>query len=198
MISEADILIVEDTSSLLMVYEALLARAGYKTVSADTTDVAIVQEELHAPEVILMDVMLPDGNGLELMHRFLKRRPNLRVIVITSNGSMNMAVDAMRHGAFDFLVKPIADDKLLASVAAAMAHKVAPVGTLAPDHPGLEAALTEAMLPLVGHSLEDLERAYIEATISRCDGSLPRASELLQLAPSTLYRKREAWKTGQG
>ena len=57
-----------------------------------------------------------------------------------------------------------------------------------------EIALRDTLRGLVGASLADLEREFIEATIIECNGSIPRAARLLDVSPSTLYRKREAWE----
>ena len=55
-------------------------------------------------------------------------------------------------------------------------------------------AIRDALRTLVGTTLADIEREFIEATIIECKGSIPRAARLLDVSPSTLYRKREAWE----
>ena len=69
--------------------------------------------ETNRPHVVLLDLQLPDGDGLELLQSVRRDAPDTRVIVITANGSINRAVQAMRAGAFDFLVKPFDDARLL-------------------------------------------------------------------------------------
>lgn len=110
------ILLVEDTRSLAMVYRAVLEKSGHKVDIADTlasTRQAIAQKDY---PVILLDLLLPDGDGIEVMGEILAKNPETRVIVITANGSINRAIDAMRKGAFDFLVKPFDEKKLLSAV----------------------------------------------------------------------------------
>jgi DNA-binding NtrC family response regulator len=63
-----------------------------------------------------------------------------------------------------------------------------------PSHAEDEAALRGTLRRLVGATLADIEREFIEATIVECKGSIPRAARLLDVSPSTLYRKREAWE----
>jgi len=103
---QTPLLLVEDTPSLSLVYESVLTRAGHEVNTVPT--IAQAEESLQRSEhpVILLDLALPDGDGLELMTRILRNDPSTKVIVITANGSINRAVEAMRGGAFDFLVKP--------------------------------------------------------------------------------------------
>lgn len=108
------LLLVEDTSSLAMVYRSVLVKAGHVVVSCDTIAQAREAMEQQRFSVILLDLSLPDGDGLELMGDILKG--GAKVIVITANGSINRAIEAMREGAFDFLVKPFDEKKLLSAV----------------------------------------------------------------------------------
>ncbi len=115
------ILLVEDTSSLAMVYRSVLERAGYEVVSCDTILQARDAMVQRSYGVILLDLSLPDGDGLELMADIQKS--GAKVIVVTANGSINRAIEAMRKGAFDFLVKPFDEKKLLGAVESAQEAK---------------------------------------------------------------------------
>jgi len=108
------LLLVEDTSSLAMVYRSVLEKAGHEVVACDTISQAREEMGQQRFSVILLDLSLPDGDGMELMGDILKG--GAKVIVITANGSINRAIDAMRQGAFDFLVKPFDEKKLLGAV----------------------------------------------------------------------------------
>ena len=108
------LLLVEDTSSLAMVYRSVLDRAGHEVVSCNTILQARDAMEQQRFGVILLDLSLPDGDGMELMGDILKG--GAKVIVITANGSINRAIEAMREGAFDFLVKPFDEKKLVSAV----------------------------------------------------------------------------------
>ncbi|WP_425091185.1 sigma-54-dependent transcriptional regulator [Tropicimonas sp. S265A] len=111
-----DILLIEDTPSLQMVYEALLRSAGLSVYSAGTAQEGEALFQEISPRVIVLDLMLPDRDGLELMQSFLAKAPDTQVIVITANGSINRAVEAMRAGAHDFLVKPFDESRFVAAV----------------------------------------------------------------------------------
>ncbi len=108
------LLLVEDTSSLAMVYRTVLEKAGNRVVSCDSIMAAREAMGEQRFSVILLDLTLPDGDGMELMDDILKG--GAKVIVITANGSINRAIEAMREGAFDFLVKPFDEKKLLGAV----------------------------------------------------------------------------------
>jgi DNA-binding NtrC family response regulator len=110
------LLLVEDTSSLSMVYQAVLTRAGHGVTCAATLAEARAACAAAPPRLVLLDLQLPDGDGLELLDDLRRDAPDGRVIVITANGSINRAVQAMRAGAFDFLVKPFDETRLLSAV----------------------------------------------------------------------------------
>lgn len=112
------LLLVEDTSSLAMVYRSVLEKSGHTVVACDTISQAREEMDQQPFSVILLDLSLPDGDGMELMGDILKG--GAKVIVITANGSINRAIEAMREGAFDFLVKPFDEKKLLGAVENAM------------------------------------------------------------------------------
>lgn len=191
-----DVMIVEDTQAMMMLYDSLVKREGLTTCLAENAQEAIFAFATKRPRVILLDLMLPDRDGLDLMDEFLQQDPNLKIVVITANGSMNKAVEAMRLGAFDFLVKPVGDARLMETVRLAVDRAETPVPEARSDREQtLAQTLKEdlAIQKLVGLSFDEIERAIIEATIDRCEGSLPKAADMLKLAPSTLYRKREAW-----
>jgi len=114
--SESPILIVEDTPSLHLIYAAALRKAGHSVVIAETAADAALKFARLSPKVVLMDLRLPDGSGIELTGRFLGQAPETRVIVITSDGTIAKAVEAMRAGAQEFLVKPFDEQRLLSAV----------------------------------------------------------------------------------
>lgn len=115
----APILLVEDTASLQLLYESMLQQAGHAVHLAGTGGEAMLAFAELKPGVVLLDLMLPDCDGLDLLREMLARDPETAIIVITANGSINKAVAAMRGGAHDFLVKPFDENRLLQAVAAA-------------------------------------------------------------------------------
>ncbi|RMH46532.1 MAG: sigma-54-dependent Fis family transcriptional regulator [Alphaproteobacteria bacterium] len=112
----APLLLVEDTPSLSMVYETILRKAGYQVATAFTSAEARAAYDRMRPGIVLLDLLLPDGDGRDILRHVATVDPGCKVIVITANGSVNRAVEAMREGAFDFLVKPFDDRRLLSAV----------------------------------------------------------------------------------
>jgi two-component system repressor protein LuxO len=108
----ARILIVEDTPTQAEVARALLRDLGHEIRVAETGAAAIAQALEWRPDAILMDIELPDFSGFEAMRRLRAEGAEAAVIVVTAHGSVNHAVEAMREGAVDFIVKPFAKARL--------------------------------------------------------------------------------------
>ncbi len=121
-VSRPSVLLVEDTLSLQMVYRSILATAGPRGVVAGNAADGLQQFRAHRPMVVLLDLILPDRDGLEVMRDIQAIQPETRVIAITANGSVNRAVEAMRAGAHDFLVKPFDEGRFLSAVQNALAE----------------------------------------------------------------------------
>jgi DNA-binding NtrC family response regulator len=113
----APLLLVEDTQSLQVLYRSVLVRAGHEVVSAATASDALRLFAQSDIGLVLLDLVLPDRDGLSLMKDMLDLRPETAVIVMTAHGSVGRAVEAMRAGAHEFLVKPFDEARLLSAVA---------------------------------------------------------------------------------
>ncbi|MCF8485453.1 MAG: sigma-54 dependent transcriptional regulator [Rhodobacteraceae bacterium] len=110
------LLLIEDTPSLQMVYRSVLQTAGYEVRAASTAVEGMRLFQESGATTVLLDLMLPDRDGLGLMQEMLVLRPAANIIVITANASINKAVEAMRAGAHDFLVKPFDEARFLGAV----------------------------------------------------------------------------------
>jgi DNA-binding NtrC family response regulator len=99
-----------------MIYQAALKRAGFEVVTCGTASDGQAAFGRLRSNIVLLDLMLPDRTGLEVMRDLLAEAPTTCVIVITANGSINKAVAAMRAGAHEFLVKPIDEQRFLNAV----------------------------------------------------------------------------------
>ncbi len=114
----ARILIVEDLASVAMQFAGILTQAGHQAEIVGSG--AALREALAqgpAPDIVLLDLQLPDCDGLDLLETTPGLAAAAAVIVITADGSMPRAVAAMRLGAHDFLVKPVAPERLQTTVA---------------------------------------------------------------------------------
>jgi two-component system, repressor protein LuxO len=115
------ILIVEDIPALALMYAGHLEKAGYEAVVVDTGAAVLrALAEGEAFSALLLDLQLPDIDGLELLRTNVDLLAKQPVIVVTADGSLSRAIEAMRLGAYDFLVKPLAAKRLLAVVASAV------------------------------------------------------------------------------
>jgi DNA-binding NtrC family response regulator len=108
----AEILLVEDTPSLSQLYVNYLKDLGCRVTAVDTGSAAVAKLASGMPAVALLDLQLPDMNGMDILRSIRQRGLPTEVIVITANGSINTAVEAMREGAADFLVKPFPAERL--------------------------------------------------------------------------------------
>lgn len=116
-----EILLIEDTASLQLVYASVLRNGGHRVQSASNAAEGADKFRQMQPPVVILDLMLPDRDGLDLMAEMLAKRPETRVVVVTANGSINKAVEAMRLGAYEFLVKPFDETRFLSAVDNALA-----------------------------------------------------------------------------
>jgi len=129
------VLLIEDTPSLQLIYRSVLAAAGHQVRAAGTAAEGLLAFAESEADVVLLDLGLPDRDGLDLMADMLATRPETRVVVITANGSINKAVEAMRAGAHDFLVKPFDEERFLAAVQNARRGHGAPTRQIPPRAP---------------------------------------------------------------
>ncbi|HMB69153.1 MAG TPA: response regulator, partial [bacterium] len=107
------IVLIEDRETTRAMVEETFRRNGWDVRSGGTCaeGKAFLDERL--PDLLLTDLQLPDGSGLDLLQRGVGRDPRLPVIVMSAFGTIEIAVEAMKHGAYDFVPKPF-DTKRLA------------------------------------------------------------------------------------
>jgi DNA-binding NtrC family response regulator len=118
--SKGSILVVDDESEIREGLELLLASEGYGVSSAGTGESGLAKLEERPFDLLLLDVSLPDRNGLDLLREIRRRDPHLSVVLITAYGSIDMARQAFKGGAMDYITKPWSNDELLAQVAQAV------------------------------------------------------------------------------
>ena len=118
--SKGSILVVDDESEIREGLELLLKGEGYGVASAETGESGLAKLEEHPFDLLLLDVSLPDRNGLDMLKEIRRRDPELSVVLITAYGSIDMARAAFKNGAMDYITKPWSNDELLAQVAQAV------------------------------------------------------------------------------
>lgn len=112
----ATVLIVDDEAVARKFVRETLSDVGYETLEAGSLEEAHKAIDTGAADIILLDVVLPDGSGLSLLDRIALENPQPPVILITAFGEIDTAVEAMKKGAQDFLQKPLDLDRLKQAV----------------------------------------------------------------------------------
>ncbi|MFC3228906.1 sigma-54-dependent transcriptional regulator [Marinibaculum pumilum] len=113
---QGHVLLVEDSLSLARVYQELIRRDGLSVSHVETGAEALEAIHRETPAVVLLDLHLPDMNGMEVLRAIHAGQLPCAVIVVTAHGSLKLAVEAMRHGAIDFLTKPFDAERLVVTL----------------------------------------------------------------------------------
>jgi len=117
---KGSILVVDDEIEIREGLEALLTSENFQVTLAETGAVGLQKLEDNPFDLMLLDVSLPDRNGLELLREIRLRDPQISIILITAYGSIDMARAAFKGGAQDFITKPWANDELVAQISVAI------------------------------------------------------------------------------
>jgi two-component system, NtrC family, nitrogen regulation response regulator NtrX len=119
----ATVLLVDDEKNILLTLKQALALEGYRTELAASGQVALEVISGKPVDAVLMDVKMPDMDGLTALERIAGTHPRLPVIMMSGHGTIDTAVKATRMGARDFLEKPIARERLLVALRNALTHQ---------------------------------------------------------------------------
>ena len=151
--SAATILVADDDRAIRTVLNQALGRLGYEVRTTGTAATLWQWVDDGVGDLVITDVVMPDENGLDLVPRIRKRRPDLRVIVMSAQNTLLTAVRANERGAFDYLPKPFDLNELIGIVEKALTqpHAVLNNG---------ETRVDEERLPLIGRSpaMQDIYR----------------------------------------
>jgi DNA-binding NtrC family response regulator len=110
------LLIVEDEDTLCESLQRVFAREGYEVDIADSAESAFTLLEDRSYDLIITDIILPGISGIELLAQYRKQNPAQKVIVITAYASLTTAVEAIKAGANDFIIKPLMHDEMKRAV----------------------------------------------------------------------------------
>ena len=117
------VLLIEDSPTLAMAYQEYLAKEAVEVVHVESGLEALAQLGRSIPAVVLLDLNLPDMNGMDILKSVGEQQLPCPVVIITAHGSVDVAVDAMRYGAFDFLTKPFDAKRLIVTLKNALKHR---------------------------------------------------------------------------
>lgn len=116
------ILIADDEPRIRKIMTLLLSQEGYEVKSVENGKEAVAEATLFNPDVILLDQQMPIMDGTEALDKIRLMRPNQVMMLVTAFGTISLAVDAVKKGAYDFIEKPFDNDDLLLKVKRAMEH----------------------------------------------------------------------------
>jgi DNA-binding NtrC family response regulator len=114
------VLIIDDERPVLMTLEALLKRRGYQVDTAPTATQGLKVLKSKSPTLVLLDLRLPDADGLEMLDRIKSESPEVQVIILTAHDSLHNAIESIKRGAYHFISKPYAPEELLSLIEKAL------------------------------------------------------------------------------
>jgi two-component system nitrogen regulation response regulator NtrX len=140
------LLVVDDEPNIIATLSEILSDEGYEVLTANRCEPVQALVDSQLPALVLLDVMLPDGSGIELLKKLKVRHPETEVVMISGHATVDMAVEATRAGAYDFVEKPLSLRRVLPTVARALERR-----SLALDRTA-HAAAEEERFRIVGDS----------------------------------------------
>ena len=114
--SPVNILVIDDEANLRATLSMILRRGGYSVSLAENARSAREMLKVHTFNLVLLDLSLPDMNGIDLLKQIRESHPDLPVLMLTGNASLDTAIQAIRQGARDYMTKPIEPDYILVRV----------------------------------------------------------------------------------
>ena len=164
------ILLVDDDPLFRQVLARALGRRGYAVSAAGSVDEALRRVAEVAPEFAVVDLKMPGDSGLVLIKVLLEVDPNTRIVMLTGYASITTAVEAIKLGAINYLVKPADTEQILAALGRSEGDAEAPV----------------AALPL---SVNRLEWEHIQRVLAQHQGNISATARALNMHRRTLQRK---------
>lgn len=154
----ARVLVVDDELHVRSMMSSTLERHGYavKMVSSGREALAVIEKESY--DLILTDIVMQDVNGIALLESVHGQHPNLPVVMVTAIHDISVAIDAMRRGAYDYLLKPFEREHLINTVERALEHR-----QVLEDSQNYQQSLehmVRARTDMLRHAMEDLEHSY--------------------------------------
>jgi len=117
------VLLVDDEVEFVATVAKRLKRRGLEVGTAHSGEEALEQIEVGAPDVVILDVKMPGLSGIETLKRIRQENPLVEVIMLTGHASVDVAIEGMEMGAFDYLMKPVGIDELIYKIQDAFRKK---------------------------------------------------------------------------
>ncbi len=107
----AKIMVVDDDDGILNLLKRFLVSLGYEAITADNGKEALERMN-EMPEIVILDIMMPGMNGVQVLNKIKEKAPSTEVIVITGLDSTGLGIECLERGAFEFMAKPLNLDHL--------------------------------------------------------------------------------------
>src|SRR6188768_2196085 len=124
------LLIIDDDMDMCLLLERFFTRHQFEVKLTHSGKKGLEELERNRPDAILCDFRLGDTDGKELLIQIKQLTPEVPVIIITGYSEIKMAVEVMKHGAFDYVTKPLFPEEILITIKSAIASSGAPSGTI--------------------------------------------------------------------
>lgn len=193
-----NVLVVDDEIGIRELLSEILYDEGYGVHLAENATQARILLEQHRPDVVLLDIWMPDTDGLTLLKEWVAQdKLTMPVIMMSGHGTIETALEATRIGAVDFLEKPIALKKLLATVAQVLLHSkqnpppspaVKEKEPLVCTQQGIVKVEFPMELPL-REAREYFDSLYLSYHIDKFDGNVSEIADKIGIERTHLYRK---------
>ena len=157
------VLVVDDERQILRALKVILREAGYDVIEAATMEEALDRAAVRPPDAAIVDLMLPDGSGVELSRR-LREWTSMPILVLSAVGEEDAKVEALEAGADDYVTKPFGPRELVARLGAALRRAVETPGEPAIEINGLHVDLAARIVRRDG---EDVHLTPIEFDLLR-------------------------------
>jgi DNA-binding NtrC family response regulator len=192
------ILVVDDEIGIRELLAEILFDEGYQVHLAESAEQAREYRNAHEPDLVLLDIWMPDTDGIDLLKEWAEQDLlTMPVVMMSGHGTIETAVEATRIGAVDFLEKPISLQKLLATVARAISTEVTltqeipvePQNNLTVEIAGVE---KQYALPLdmpLRQARDHFDSIYFQYHLQKEDENITRIAEKIGVERTHLYRK---------
>lgn len=193
------ILVVDDEIGIRELLSEILFDEGYQVHLAENAEQARVYRKEHEPDLVLLDIWMPDTDGITLLREWVEQELlTMPVVMMSGHGTIETAVEATRIGAVDFLEKPIALQKLLSTIAKAIRDDAPKpqIQVAEAQEPGYalstEGIALQFSLPLdlpLREARDHFDAIYFDYHLRKEAGNVSRVADKVGLERTHLYRK---------
>ncbi len=162
------ILVVDDDDTLRNRMEKSLKFRGLQVTCAANFDEAVAALQREQPELAVIDLKMPGKSGMELLTEISQHSPHTKTVILTGYGSISNAVEAIKHGAVNYVTKPADADQVLAA---------------------LDESPTQSDAAIAVPSLAEAQWEHIQRVLAECNGNISEAARVLDIPRRTLQRK---------